>query len=201
MAMSSPWQQLYTTENRSDDSTELALVFDTETTGLTLHPYADLRLQPKVIEFGGALVSLRDGGMVDEFSILVNPGQPLEEIITKITGLTDETLAPQPTFDVAWPQIRNFMTRASCIVAHNLPFDKTVMQSEFRRLGIVDNAAWPVREMCTVGVYTEQWGKMPTLKALYEKVMGKPLEQHHRALSDVHALVAIIQAERLWELM
>jgi len=189
----------YTTSRPSDDC-ELALVFDTETTGLTLHPDADLHLQPKVIEFGGVLISLMDGGVVDEFSILINPMQPLESIITDITRLTDELLAPHPPFDAAWPQIRAFMRRASCVVAHNLPFDKAVMHSEFRRLGIVDTA-WPAREMCTVGVYTEQWGKMPTLKALHEKVLGTPLVQAHRAISDVNALVSIVQAERLWELM
>lgn len=180
--------------------TAKALFFDTETTGLTLHPEADVRKQPKMIEFGGILLNLHDGSIDEEFQILINPGEPLEPIITKITGLTDDDLKDAPSFLAALPQIRRPFASARCVVAHNLPFDKAIIKGELARNGLV-HFEWPEREVCTVGLYREQWGRNPKMLELYEAVMGKPLAQTHRALDDVRALVEIAQKEELWRLM
>lgn len=181
-------------------TTPVALVFDTETTGLTLHPDADLKLQPQIIEFGAALLSLKDGSVLEQASILINPGIPLPAEITKITGLTDADLADAVNFRVALPQIERLFREAQCCVAHNLPFDRSVLRGELARLDAT-TFPWPERELCTVGLYKEQWGRNPRLIELYEAVMGRPLAQTHRALDDVMALVEVIQKERLWEMM
>jgi len=68
-----------------------SLVYDTETTGIPKHPNAQKSVQPRVIEFGGVLCD-ESGQVLEELQILINPGIPLEPIITKITGLTDEDL-------------------------------------------------------------------------------------------------------------
>lgn len=177
-----------------------ALFFDTETTGLTLHPDAEVRKQPKMIEFGGILVNLHDGSIDEEFQLLINPCEPLEPIITKITGLTDADLKDAPTFLSALPQLRRPFAAARSVVAHNLPFDKAIVHGELARCGI-QQFPWPEREFCTVGLYREHWGRNPKMQELYEMVMGKPLAQTHRALDDVRALVEIAQKEELWRLM
>ena len=171
---------------------------DFETTGLNKHPDADLHKQPKAIEFGGVLISLKDGSIKEELNILINPREPLEAIITKITGITNEQLVGQPTFDEALPTIRAMFAKAVGVVAHNLPFDKAILFGELARRNITD-FPWPPREMCTVGLYREQWGRNPKLIELYESIMGKPLAQTHRALDDVKAMVEFIQKEKLWE--
>jgi DNA polymerase III epsilon subunit-like protein len=178
----------------------LLLAFDTETTGLTLHPDAAVDKQPKMIEFGGVLVSLRDGSIVEEIEILVNPGEPLEAIITKITGLTDDDLKDAAPFKDVLPQIARVFAAADVCVAHNLPFDKAIVHGELARNGITE-FPWPRREACTVGLYREAWGRNPKLLELYESVMGKPLAQTHRALDDVLAMVEIIQKEELWRIL
>lgn len=189
-------------ENRrdSDPSGPAALIFDTETTGLTLHPEADLGLQPRMIEFGGVLLSLRDGSILVEASILINPGEPLTEEIVKITGITDDLLKDAPPFAAVLPQIEMLFRSAQCVVAHNLPFDRAILRGELRRANRTE-FPWPPREMCTVGLYKEAWGRNPRLAELYEFVMGRPLEQTHRALDDVKAMVEVIQKEELWRLM
>lgn len=176
----------------------MLLVLDWETTGLTLHPDADYTKQPRAIEFGAAL--LRDGVIEEEISILINPQMKLPAIITKITGLTDEDLRDAPTFERVLPQLERVFRSATSVVAHNLPFDKAILMGELKRAKLTE-FPWPKKESCTVGIYQEHWGRNPKLTELYERVMGKPLAQTHRAVDDVLALVEIIQKERLWQIM
>lgn len=185
---------------RSALKEELALGFDWETSGLTKHPDADLRKQPKAIEFGGALISLSTGKIVDEFNVLIDPQESLDADVIRITGLTDDQLRGQLTFLAAWPKIRPFFDRAVACFAHNLPFDKMILSSELRRHGVGD-FVFPKRQTCTVGLYREQWGRNPKLLELYEAVLGRPLAQTHRALDDVKAMVEIVQKEELWQVM
>lgn len=175
-----------------------AIVFDFETTGLTLHPEAELRKQPHAIEFGAVLMSLDNGAITEEASILINPGMPLSDEIIKITGITDEDLVDAPNFVTVLPQLRRMFAEAHCAVSHNLPFDRAILRGELRRANVAD-FPWPQREVCTVGLYKDTWGRNPRLLELYEQVMGKPLAQTHRALDDVKALCEIINAEQLWE--
>lgn len=177
----------------------MILVFDTETTGLTLHPDAPLSKQPFMIEFGAALLNGR-GDVMEEHSFLVNPECSLEAVITKITGLTDADLVDAPTFQMVLPRLRTLFKKATCMVSHNLPFDKGILTYGLDRLHARD-FPFPARGVCTVGLYSELYGRRPKLTELYANVMGKPLEQTHRALGDVMGLVDIIQRDKLWKHM
>lgn len=185
---------------RRKASEELALGFDWETTGLTLHPDAPLRKQPFSIEFGGALLSLRTGKVVDTMNVVINPGFEVEPIITKITGHTNEFLAAHRPFIAEWPEIRKFFDRATAMFAHNLPFDKMILSLELMRNGVTD-FEFPARPTCTVGLYREQYGRNPKLSELYEDKTGKPANQKHQALADVMLMVEIVQKEELWQVM
>lgn len=176
----------------------MIIVYDTETTGLTLHPDVPVHKQPKCIEFGAALLD-RNGVVVEEASILINPGEPISAEITKITGITDADLVGAPSFAEVLPQLRRLFAEADTVMAHNLPFDKTILRGELARMDVYD-FPWPKNELCTVGLYKDSWGRNPRLIELYEVVMGKKLAQTHRALDDVMALVEIIQKEKLWEI-
>lgn len=171
-------------------------VFDTETTGLTLHPDAPLAKQPKIIEFGGVLLDPATGVVVEELSLMVNPQEVITPEITKITGITNEDVADATTFEGVLPQLKAFFSKASAVTAHNLPFDKAMMTNELARVGCSD-FPWPKCEFCTVGLYKEEWGRNPKLTELYEHIMGEKLAQTHRALDDVMALVRIIKTADL----
>ena len=174
------------------------IVFDTETTGLPLHPDAPLAKQPKIIEFGAAV--LEQGKIVEEASFLINPLEPLTPVIIKITGLTDDDLKNQEPFADHLPALIELFKSCGHVMAHNLPFDRAMIMNEVARVPTAGKFPWPERETCTVGLYKEQWGFNPNMRKLYEDVMGKPLEQTHRALDDARALVEIIQEEELWAL-
>lgn len=180
----------------------MILVFDWETTGLRLHPEADPLKQPRAIEFGGAMLHASSARLIEEFSFLIDPGESISEEITKITGLTNADLAGQPSFEDMLPKLRNIFARADLCIAHNLPFDKGILVGELARLGLTlgERFIWPRKELCTVGVYREQWGRNPRLIEVYKHVTGKEYAQTHRGLDDVRALVEIVQTDRLWEI-
>jgi DNA polymerase III epsilon subunit-like protein len=171
----------------------IALVFDWETTGLTLHADAPLDKQPRAIEFGGLLVR-DDGSFVREFGTLINPGEPISEEITRITGITNAELAGAPRLRDVLDDIRSLFAEANCMIAHNLSFDRAILAHELARHSVTD-WPWPAASICTVETYAPLWGRRPKLTELYQDVIGQPLAQTHRALDDVKALAQIIVKE------
>jgi DNA polymerase III epsilon subunit-like protein len=164
------------------------LVFDTETTGLTRHPNAKDAVQPRIIEFAAVRCDA-EGIVKDSLTLLVNPGMMVTEEITKITGITNEMLEGKPSFEEVWPQIEAYMTGCRQAIAHNLPFDTMMVELEAARIDV--QVPWPERRLCTVQEHLPLWGFRPKLTTLYEHYTGTPLNQTHRALDDVEALVVV----------
>lgn len=176
------------------------LVWDTETTGLTLHQKADLSLQPRIIEFAGAIVCSEAGGIISEHTTLINPLISLSDEIIKITGIEDKMLFDAPTFPDALRGIAAAFAAADAHLAHNLEFDETMLRNELARLPVAVEFPWPAVGICTVQLYAEEWGRNPRLVDLYEQKLGRKLAQTHRALDDVRALAEIVIQEQLWHL-
>ena len=161
------------------------MIFDTETTGLPLHPKAKMDLQPRIIELALLIVD-DECSEISSYTQLFNPERKLEAVITKITGLSDDYLTDEPTFAEAFDDTLAAMRDIDGIVAHNLPFDSTMLWLEFERLGVP--LVLPPRRICTVQEHFEEWGFRPNLKQLYKHYTGRSLEQTHRALDDLRAL-------------
>lgn len=175
----------------------IALLFDTETTGLPAHPSARMEVQPYIVEWGGVLVD-GDLEVFQELDVIIKPGKVVKGNkrlldwagIERISGLTRAELEAAPTFAEVVEQIRLMFAAADVLVAHNLPFDKTLMELELERLGITD-WPWPERNVCTVQEHAEEWGRRPKLTELYEYYTATKLDQKHRALDDVMALLTV----------
>ncbi len=99
-------------------------VVDLETTGAT--PGFS-----KITEIGA--VRLEGGREVDTFSSLVNPGVPIPQMITSITGLDDAAVADAAPIEVVLPRFVDFAA-SSVLVAHNAPFDLGFLDYELGRL-------------------------------------------------------------------
>lgn len=168
----------------------ISIVLDTETTGLPLPSSAPLEKQPKIIEL--ALSKLQDGVILEKMSWLINPEQPITAEITKITGLKDEDLVGQPNFEATLPWIVSAFEGVDVLIAHNLPFDRGMLQFDLRRCNKLEDFPWPLQEFCTVQEFRHLFGYRPKLTQLYEKIVGRPLAQTHRAMDDVDALVEIL---------
>lgn len=177
-----------------------ALVFDFETTGLPYHPNARPRLQPRAIEFAGLLVD-KKGNERAELNFLCNPGQEISAEITKITGITNEMLQDQKPFREFLPRLRQIVSAADILIAHNLPFDHGIMSHELATILELETWPWPKHNLCTAQLYEPSWGRRPRLIELFESVTGTKYEQTHRALDDVRALAKIVLQENLIELI
>lgn len=172
------------------------LIFDTETTGLRLPSAAPLEKQPRIIELG--LVVVERGAIVDEANWLINPEQQVSAEITKITGIRDEDLLGKPLFKDLLSDLRERFAACGATVCHNAPFDLGMMAAELELCGCVD-FPFPELAICTVQEYAHMFGKRPTLKELYAKFVGKPLEQTHRASDDAKALAEALLADNFFE--
>ena len=111
-------------------------IVDVETTGGS--PYFN-----RVIEIG--IIRIEHGELVREYQTLINPGRPIPEFITKMTGISDAAVSRSPLFeDIADELIDLF--EGSIFVAHNSSFDYGFIKEEFRRLGYGFNTD----QLCTV---------------------------------------------------
>jgi len=176
------------------------LVWDTETTGLLLPSTAPLEKQPKIIEL--AIVELAPNERSEfvvarEASWLINPDESLSPEIIKITGLKDEDLEGKPRFVQALREIQDWFLGAWGMVAHNLPFDRGMLVHELRRGGREHAFPYPPAQIDTVAAFEHEWGRRMRMTELYERKLGKPLKQTHRALDDARALAEIVLTTQL----
>lgn len=183
-----------------------ALVFDTETTGLLLPSTADLKDQPRIIEVGLILIVLEPKmDFNDQFvpkirsekSWLINPGVPLTDEITKITGIKEDDLRGKPSFAEVLPEIIDVFIGAHQFIAHNMPFDLGMLVTELRRLGREHSFPFPPDQLCTVSAYAHLKGHNLKLPDLWKHIMGTEMKQTHRALEDARALAEIVIKEGL----
>lgn len=175
----------------------MIIIFDTETTGLTpKSTLVPLEHWPRIIEV--ACVVCEGATIVETYSQLVQPGCPIPEKITKITGLTAEDLIGMPEFEEILPNLRELFGQCGMGIAHNLEFDCDMINSEVRRTktGVFP---WPKQLVCTVQQYAHLKGKWLKQEQLYEHFMGRPPAKAHRALDDVLALHECLVAAKFFE--
>lgn len=163
-----------------------ALIFDTETSGLVRNRTLKLDKQPEIIEFYGCVVNLKTGKIKKEYETLIKPKKPIEEIITKITTITNEQLEDAPPFAKVAKPIKTFLESGKVVIAHNMSFDKDMVDIEFERME--DKVKWP-KMLCTVEQTIHIKGFRFSLSALHDHLFGEPFAGAHRAKVDVAALL------------
>lgn len=170
-----------------------ALIFDTETTGLTKNRTIKLDLQPEIIDFAAFLVNLKTGKILKKYQTLIKPAKALSDTpafgekktITQITGITNEMLKNAPSFKEVSKEIFTMIQKAPVVIAHNLSFDADMIEIEAERLKY--ELKWP-RKICSVEATIAMKGYRLNLTKLHLELFGKEFEDAHRAQSDVEAL-------------
>ena len=173
-----------------------AVIFDTETTGLLLPSSAPLEKQPRIIELG--IVVVEDGKKTGEHNWLIYPECEISAEITKITGITNEDLQGKPLFRQLLAEIEDVFGNSDMGIAHNAPFDVGMLTNELK-LCCREGFPWPTEMICTAQEYTPMFGKRPRLIHLYEKVMGRPLAQTHRAIDDALAVFEVLEQDKFFQ--
>lgn len=164
----------------------MTLLFDTETTDLITNSLVAKKNQPHVVEFYGVHID-EDGNKVGELSLLIKPPISMPEEARRITGIDDAMLSSAPAFRDVSQAISEFITKADVVVAHNLSYDRSMIDTEFSRLGT--SIDWPKRQICTVEETEWIKGYRLSLKALHEHLFGEEFSGAHRAQVDVEAMV------------
>jgi DNA polymerase-3 subunit epsilon len=126
--------------------------------------------------------------IVKEYFSLVKPEQPFDWFNTKLTGISEESVAGAPTFPQLWKQIEPLMN-SGILVAHNASFDMWVLRKCLHDYGIV----WKPRAkgLCTVHIGRKlKPGISHKLNDMCE-YYGICLD-HHRADSDSRACAEIL---------
>lgn len=158
--------------------TDEFVFFDIETTGLSA-------LNCEITEIGA--VRMKNGEVLDEFNMLVNPGVPIPEEIVRLTGITDEMVASEPAIDVVLPKFLDFVGD-SVLVAHNASFDAGFIAHAAERLGLP--FANPYLDTVAMSRYVNpelQKHKLDILADYFK--LGD--FNHHRASDDAKILAAI----------
>jgi len=147
------------------------VVFDTETTGLSL--------TSRIIEIGA--IKIFRGRIVDEFSSLINPGISIPPRATSIHGITDEMVKNAPPIEFVLERFLRFLKDA-ILVAHNAVFDLRMLAIHLERLQM------PFFHNPAVDTHTLARKYFPELKKynlpFLVEYWQSPYNGYHRALAD-----------------
>lgn len=129
-------------------------------------------------------VVITDGTTVlDTWETLVDPGLPIPEHITRLTGIDDDLVAGAPPFEGIADELEAML--ADCVfVAHNVGFDFAFIRGHFETMG----RAWSRPKLCTVRLSRKLLPGMGSysLGNLCER-LGIPNDARHRAMGDAAA--------------
>ncbi len=155
------------------------VVFDIETTGFNPH-------KNKIIEFGA--VKVRDGEVVERFSRFVNPQVPIPFAIEQLTTIRDDMVMNEPTIEVILPEFLEFC-EGGVFVAHNADFDMSyVIENALRQnLSLVEPTYIDTVALARMLLPTISKFKLDAVA----KVLGVPLNTHHRAVDDAECTAHI----------
>ncbi|SDE09609.1 DEDD exonuclease domain-containing protein [Glycomyces harbinensis] len=157
-------------------------VVDLETTGLAADACG-------ITEIGA--VKVRGGRIIGEFGTLVNPGEPIDPRVTRLTGITDEMVADAPAIAAVLPAFLEFAHGAT-MVAHNAGFDIGFL----RHACELTDTRWPrppVVDTVVLARRLTEKSEVPNRRlGTLARLFGSEVTPNHRALDDARATVAVL---------
>ena len=168
------------------------IIFDTETTGLDAPLATKIESQPYITELYAVRLS-KDFKFVDEIETMMKPPIPISEEITKITGITDETVKDAPSFIQVYENIYDLFECCRNVCGHNVLFDLRMVRHELFRYDKEYEFNWPKNKICTVEASKHYKNKRLKLAQLYEFLFNETFEDAHRAKNDVMATVRCLR--------
>ena len=146
------------------------IAFDVETPNYANH---------RISAIGVTVVE--QGEVMAQYDYLVNPETRFASFNVALTGITPEMVADKPAFPQLWQELEPILS-SGLLVAHNAPFDLSVLAKCLRDYGI----AWRpcVHYVCTCQMSRRLLPQLPNhkLNTLCD-FLGLELD-HHQAGSD-----------------
>src|SRR3546814_8808052 len=111
----------------------------------------------------------------------------MEPDAIKTHGITLEMVAGAPLFAEKYRSLCEFFSGERVLLAHNLSYDRDILELELRRIGKQCAFPWPWWHICTVEATEGLEGFRLGLSALYEKLFGETRSAEHT--SDLQSLM------------
>lgn len=186
---------------RRTEGSSLCLVFDVETTGLfpkrprakgfTSPPHTPLEECPHMLQLSYVIFDSHTSTVIDRYNTLVAPPSGVEVTaeITGLTGITAEAAAKGANTKEVLERFSDALKTVEVVIAHNMRFDRKMINVEAARLGLQVVLEVPERDMppptgpkqvCTMLLGAEyarsigntyRWSK---LDVLYTQLYDKP---------------------------
>jgi len=158
----------------------IGLVIDTETTGLDT-------ATDKIIELGFVAFAYDAGSgriynVLHSYDGFEDPGEPLNEVVKNLTGISDDMVAGQQLDDA---EIERWLGKADLIIAHNAGFDRQMLE---RRLPLAVEKNWA----CTFNDIDWQAEGISSLKLDYIAYRLGYFFDGHRAVNDAQATLHLL---------
>lgn len=161
--------------------------YDLETTGLSSE-------NDRIIQLSA--VKVRNGRVIGEFDSYVNPHMTIKSFITKINGVSDDTVRNAPEFASAATAFIDFIGDATLVGYNNHRFDDRFINAEFERNGI----AFRVHDTLDVYKLAKELQKDGLLDVERCKLtsvaeyFGFDTANAHNSLADCHLTLACHEA-------
>jgi DNA polymerase-3 subunit epsilon len=142
-------------------------------------------------------IIISDGkSILDSYTTLVNPLQPIPLFIEKLTGISDEMVSNAPTFSQIAKDI-NELLQDKIFVAHNVNFDYSFIAHQLNQQGYRFNA----RKLCTVRLSRKVFEDLPSYSlGNLCRSLDIQVNNRHRAMGDASATTElfhrIVEADR-----
>lgn len=171
----------------TDSSTDKKLIgvfLDTETTGLSC-------VTDRIIELGMVKFEYTEDGrifrLLDEFNRYQDPGMPIPEAITKLTGITDDMVKGH---QINVEEVDSYLKDVDIIIAHNAQFDRAFFE-------IIFPTITPKPWGCSM--YDIDWKNegISSHKLEYIAYKYNFFFEGHRAITDCLAGIHILSQESL----
>ena len=127
-------------------------------------------------------ITVVEGGqIIGTYDTLVDPEEHFDRFNIRLTGITPEMVVGKPTFPELWQEIGPLLD-SGLLIAHNAPFDLSVLAKCLRAYGICWHSSVPYA--CTCQMSRRLLPQLPDHKLnTLCAYLGLELD-HHRAGSD-----------------
>ena len=162
------------------------VIFDLETTGLDM-------VKDRVIQL--SYIKVYPDGREERGNELINPEKHIDDIITQLTGITNEDVKDKPTFKQIAKKMETVFSGSDIAGFNSNFFDVPLLAEEFLRAGIdFDFSKCRLIDACTIFKKMER----RNLASAYKFYCGRKMEEDfeaHRADQDTEATYRVLMGE------
>ena len=162
------------------------VVFDLETTGLDL-------VKDRIIQI--SYIKVYPDGKEERGDELINPERPIPQLVTELTGISDDDVKDKPTFKELAQTIVDKFTGCDFAGFNSNHFDVPLLAEEFLRAGIdFDFSKCRLIDACNIFRKMER----RNLAAAYKFYCGRKMEEDfeaHRADQDTEATYRVLMGQ------